>query len=236
MCYIVKANLALSVTATAVATMLAPLMTPLWMKLLAGELVEVSFLGMMTTIIKIVVVPIGAALLHDCLKHAPECTEHKVAWAQVIGGSVAVFLFLIRDWAWRVGLSEGAGLVVELAGFVFGAIAFGASYHAATCLWPRIERGDATVVDGGYRVFYDGHDGGGERFPVGGGGRADRGGDTAQWVGVRLRLWAGAVVPSGRAIGAHRGARGGFTEWRHGLGFGGGDGETGDGGLGVGGV
>lgn len=140
MCYIVKANLALSVTATAVATMLAPLMTPLWMKLLAGELVEVSFLGMMTTIIKIVVVPIGAALLHDCLKHAPECTEHKVAWAQVIGGSVAVFLFLIRDWAWRVGLSEGAGLVVELAGFVFGAIAFGASYHAATCLWPRIER------------------------------------------------------------------------------------------------
>src|SRR5580698_8195300 len=34
MAYIAKSNLALSVTVTAVTTMLAPLMTPLWMKLL----------------------------------------------------------------------------------------------------------------------------------------------------------------------------------------------------------
>jgi bile acid:Na+ symporter, BASS family len=37
MAYIAKANLALSITVTSVTTLLAPLMTPLWMKMLAGR-------------------------------------------------------------------------------------------------------------------------------------------------------------------------------------------------------
>ena len=44
MAYIARSNLALSVTVTAVTTLLAPLLTPLWMKLLAGTLVEISFI------------------------------------------------------------------------------------------------------------------------------------------------------------------------------------------------
>src|ERR1017187_390028 len=68
MAFMAKSNLALSVTVTAVTTMIAPLMTPLWMKLLAGTMVEVSFFKLMVEIIKIVLVPIGAALLHDYLK------------------------------------------------------------------------------------------------------------------------------------------------------------------------
>ena len=70
MVYIARANLVLSVTLTAMATLLAPFMTPLLMKLLAGTLIQISFLDMMTEIIKIVIVPIGAALLHDYLKNA----------------------------------------------------------------------------------------------------------------------------------------------------------------------
>ncbi len=68
MAYIAKSNLALSVTVTAVTTLIAPIMTPLWMKLLAGEMVEVSFFKMMVDIVKIVLVPIAAALIHDYLK------------------------------------------------------------------------------------------------------------------------------------------------------------------------
>ena len=68
MVYIAKANLTLSVTLTALATLIAPVMTPLMMKLYAGTYVEVSFLGMFTQIIKIVILPIGAALLADALK------------------------------------------------------------------------------------------------------------------------------------------------------------------------
>ncbi|WP_221028748.1 bile acid:sodium symporter family protein [Actomonas aquatica] len=140
MCYLAGANLALSVTATAVATMLAPVMTPLWMKLLAGELVEVSFAKMMTEIVKIVVVPIGAALLHDFLKRASRPAQVRVARAQVLGGVLAVFLFLTRAQSWRTGLADGAQLAVELLGFLGGAVAFGASYHALTRLSPRVEQ------------------------------------------------------------------------------------------------
>src|SRR5690242_12369768 len=57
MAYIAKSNLVLSVTVTAITTMIAPLMTPLWMKLLADQLVPTSYVDMMNEIIKITLVP-----------------------------------------------------------------------------------------------------------------------------------------------------------------------------------
>ncbi|MFP5040876.1 bile acid:sodium symporter family protein [Parasediminibacterium sp. JCM 36343] len=56
--FIAKANLALSVTITAVSTLLAPLMTPLLMKLLGGQFVPVNFIDMLLDILKLVIVPI----------------------------------------------------------------------------------------------------------------------------------------------------------------------------------
>ena len=48
MSYLAKANLALSITITASpSTLLAPFVTPLLMKLLAGEFVEIDVLDMM---------------------------------------------------------------------------------------------------------------------------------------------------------------------------------------------
>jgi len=63
--YLAKANLALSVTITAVSTLLAPVMTPLLMKLLAGSLVHVDVLAMMKDIVETVIVPIAAGLLFN---------------------------------------------------------------------------------------------------------------------------------------------------------------------------
>jgi BASS family bile acid:Na+ symporter len=71
MAYIARSNLALSVTVTAITTMVAPIMTPFLMTRLAGTLVEVKFFNMMMEIIKMVIVPIGAAL-HDHLKPRAE--------------------------------------------------------------------------------------------------------------------------------------------------------------------
>ena len=65
MAYIARSNLVLSVTVTAITTLVAPFMTPFLMKLLAGTLVEVKFVSMMLEIVKIVIVPIAAALIHD---------------------------------------------------------------------------------------------------------------------------------------------------------------------------
>ena len=67
MAYLAKANLALSITITSIATLLAPFLTPLLMKLLAGEFVEIDVLAMMWSIVKMIIIPIGAGLLFNKL-------------------------------------------------------------------------------------------------------------------------------------------------------------------------
>jgi bile acid:Na+ symporter, BASS family len=67
MSYLAKANLALSITITAITTLLAPFVTPLLMKLLAGELVEIDVAKMMWDIIKMIIIPIGAGLVFNKL-------------------------------------------------------------------------------------------------------------------------------------------------------------------------
>jgi BASS family bile acid:Na+ symporter len=67
MSFIARANLALSVTLTAVATLLAPLMTPLLMELLAGQYVPIDFWNMMLSIINIVILPIVAGLMFNAI-------------------------------------------------------------------------------------------------------------------------------------------------------------------------
>ncbi len=65
MSYLANANLALSITITAITTMLAPFVTPVLMGFFAGEFVEVEVWKMMLDIIKIVIIPIGAGLLFN---------------------------------------------------------------------------------------------------------------------------------------------------------------------------
>jgi len=72
MSFIAKANLALSVTLTAVATMLAPLITPSLMKLLAGQFIPVDFWDMMLGIINIVILPIVAGLIFNAVAYGRE--------------------------------------------------------------------------------------------------------------------------------------------------------------------
>ncbi|SHI91965.1 bile acid:sodium symporter family protein [Pseudozobellia thermophila] len=67
MAYLAKANLALSITITSIATLLAPFLTPLLMKLLAGEFIEIDVLDMMWSITKMIILPIGAGLLFNKL-------------------------------------------------------------------------------------------------------------------------------------------------------------------------
>lgn len=63
MAFLAKANVALSITITSIATLLAPFLTPLMMKIFAGEFIEIDVLSMMWSIIKMIIFPIGAGLL-----------------------------------------------------------------------------------------------------------------------------------------------------------------------------
>ena len=69
MAYIAGANLALSVTLTAVATLLAPLATPFLMEMLAGQFVPVEFLDMMWSIFEMVIVPVVLGVLFNRYAH-----------------------------------------------------------------------------------------------------------------------------------------------------------------------
>jgi len=63
--YLAKANVALSITITAVSTSLAPFLTPLLMKLLAGQMIEINVWHMMMEIMKMVILPIAGGLLFN---------------------------------------------------------------------------------------------------------------------------------------------------------------------------
>ncbi|GGZ75666.1 sodium transporter [Algibacter mikhailovii] len=65
MAFLAKANLALSVTLTAFATLLSPIMTPLLMQTFAGELIEIDFWDMMLGIFNMVILPICAGLIFN---------------------------------------------------------------------------------------------------------------------------------------------------------------------------
>jgi len=83
MSFIAKANLALSVTLTAIATMLAPLITPSLMKLLAGQFVPIDFWGMMLSIINIVILPIVAGLMFNAMAYGRENQKSRMIQALV---------------------------------------------------------------------------------------------------------------------------------------------------------
>lgn len=59
MAYIAKANVPLSITITSCATLLAPFLTPFFMKTLGGGYIEIDFWKMMWDITKIVILPVA---------------------------------------------------------------------------------------------------------------------------------------------------------------------------------
>ncbi len=63
MVFLAGGDVALSVTMTSTSTLLSPVMTPLMMQILAGQLVPIDFLSMMFSILNMIIVPIFAGLI-----------------------------------------------------------------------------------------------------------------------------------------------------------------------------
>jgi BASS family bile acid:Na+ symporter len=140
MVYLAKANLVLSVIVTAMATMAAPFLTPLLMKLFAGTLIKVNFVTMMMEIIKIVIVPIAAALLHDYLKNA-SVKGRKVVRILFVVAALWLIALPLGWWSFLQSIVLSAELLqsLEIFGFLLGAIIAGVIYHQ---LWKRFSKLD----------------------------------------------------------------------------------------------
>jgi BASS family bile acid:Na+ symporter len=137
MCYIAGADLALSVALTAVATLLAPLLTPFWMQTLAGELVDIKFFDMMTEIFKIVLLPISAAMLHDVLNRSGVTVRRTIF---ILAGVAALYLaYLLFGGFAKIQGVLNSGLV-EATILLAAAIVVGVVFHWAATTFPSVER------------------------------------------------------------------------------------------------
>jgi BASS family bile acid:Na+ symporter len=140
MAFIAKSNLVLSVTVTAITTLVAPFMTPFLMKVLAGTLVDVKFVNMMVEIVKIVLVPITAALLHDGLKRAP-AGQRLAVYAAAAAGALVLLALPAGGWVWLAARCDAGTLLgAELSAFAFGALVFGTLYHLVAQRFAAVDR------------------------------------------------------------------------------------------------
>lgn len=127
MAYIAKSNLALSVTLTATATLLAPITVPLLMKVFAGEYIPIDFWAMVYSITKIVILPIIAGLVFNHLFHG------KVAWLDRAMPIVSMFgigfIIVVITAAGQEHLLE-IGLMLLLASFIHNILGYLLGYNA----------------------------------------------------------------------------------------------------------
>jgi BASS family bile acid:Na+ symporter len=142
MTFIAKANLPLSITLTSLATMLAPIMTPLWMKFLAGRMIPIDAVAMMMEIVKLIMVPIGAAMLDDYLENA-SLRGRRIILASAAIAVIALAAALFGDWTYfTTRLGNSTLNAMRVAGFAMAALIAGLAYHGIKKIWPTI----ATVM------------------------------------------------------------------------------------------
>lgn len=124
MAYLAKANVALSVTLTAVSTLLAPLMTPFLMQQLAGEFVPIDFWGMMLSIVKIVILPIIGGLVFNHLFHGKTTWFDKAMPILSMAGIALIIMIITaagRDSLLNIGLLLiVAAIIHNAAGYFMG--------------------------------------------------------------------------------------------------------------------
>lgn len=88
--YLAKGDLALSVGMTAASTLLAPILTPLLVWLLAGTMVDVDTLGMLQSIVYVVIAPIIVGLL--CQSFLPKLTKSVVPYLPAFSSIVIAYV------------------------------------------------------------------------------------------------------------------------------------------------
>ena len=124
MSYLARANLALSVSVTAVSTLLAPLLTPLLMKWLAGQYIAIHPWAMVWDITQIVVLPIAAGLIFHYLVRGRWSWLDKALPIVSMGGIALIIVVITaagRDSLLQVGLLLiAATLVQNVAGYSLG--------------------------------------------------------------------------------------------------------------------
>ena len=141
MAYLARANLALSVTLTSCATLLAPFVTPYLMELLAGELVAVNTGAMMLSMIKIVIIPVVAGVIFNYFFHGRAgWLDRSMPIISMIG--IALIITVITA-AGRDSLIE-IGILLILAAVIHNLLGYALGYICAKMI--RLEEKDCRSI------------------------------------------------------------------------------------------
>ncbi|WP_165164378.1 bile acid:sodium symporter family protein [Corynebacterium qintianiae] len=126
--YLAKGDVALSVAMTSVSTLIAPVMTPLIMLLLAGENVDVDARGMAWTLAQTILLPVlGGLVLRYFLDAWMEKIAPVLPWISIIGIGGVVFPTVAAN---RAALLS-VGALVFLAVILHNVLGFLLGYFAA---------------------------------------------------------------------------------------------------------
>lgn len=124
MTYISKGNLALSVTVTTLATLLAPVFTPFYMQWLGGQFIEVDAWDMMVSILRITILPIFAGLVFNRFLHGKTAWLDRLMPALSMAGIVLILMIMTaggRDNLLAIGLLLIViSLIHNLTGYTLG--------------------------------------------------------------------------------------------------------------------
>ncbi|MBO6031256.1 MAG: bile acid:sodium symporter family protein [Prevotella sp.] len=123
--YLAKGDLALSVGMTATSTLLAPLLTPLMVLLLAGTMVDVDTIGMLLSILYVVIAPIIVGLL--CQRFLPELTKKIVPYLPAFS-SLMIALVVVIVVSHTADKLLAGGLIVILVVMLHNLLGLGTGF------------------------------------------------------------------------------------------------------------
>lgn len=144
--YLARGDVALSVTMTAVSTLLAPLLTPFITLWLAGQYLPVPVGSMATSIFQIVVVPIAAGLLlRAVLPRLVDRVQPALPWVSVL----AITFVVVAVVAASSAALAAAGLTLVLAVILHNGLGYAVGYGLATALRVPVAARRAVSVEVG---------------------------------------------------------------------------------------
>jgi BASS family bile acid:Na+ symporter len=123
--YLAKGNLALSITLTSFTTILAPILTPLLMKLLAGQFIPIDFSQMMVSILKMIFLPIIAGMIFNRVFQGRAVWLHVAMPIVAMAANVVIIGVIVA--AGRDSLLE-IGLLLLLAAIIHNASGYFLGY------------------------------------------------------------------------------------------------------------
>lgn len=128
MCVIAKANVALSVTLTTCATLLAPLLTPLFMKYLGGSFVDIDAMKMFWDINKTIILPVFAGfMLNYFLPRFSKSIHGILPYFSMVGIGLILMIIIASG---QKALQE-VGFLLIIAVFLHNTIGYLLGFYSA---------------------------------------------------------------------------------------------------------